>query len=253
MNIKARFFILLAVLAWIGPAPVTARPLSAEAEYIILSGGPALRTWEEYREAPKDQHDRYWGNFIKAARIRIDQLRSRQGAALNLTWMVYRPAYETRQREDQIKRPPELCSLSEITSLAAARQVRLVWFSRTDQLIDYLNAPRPEKLAGFEYFGHSNCYGFLLDYSNDILGVSSCYLHVMDLKKLRRGLFHRQAEVKSWGCNTGDYMSGIWKRRTGHSLIGAGKSGDPSSTGKTDYSAISDGISLPTVNGRWVD
>ncbi|MES2705544.1 MAG: hypothetical protein V4726_02965 [Verrucomicrobiota bacterium] len=232
-------------------------------DYVILSGGPALRTWENYR-IPKDQHDRYWGNFIKSARIRIDQLRHTEGQDFPITWMVYRPGYETRQREDAVRRPPDLCSTEEITSLAASRGTRLVWFDDSDKVIQYLNQHSGGKLAGFEYFGHSNMFAFLFDYSNDILGVSSSYLHSLDLKKLRHGIFVRNAQVKSWGCNTGDYMSRVWKNETGHAMIGAAKVLDASGnvlvdasgnllSGKTDYSAISDGLSLPTVSGRWVE
>ncbi|RYD38242.1 MAG: hypothetical protein EOP86_01445 [Verrucomicrobiaceae bacterium] len=229
---------------------------SGRREYVILSGGPALRGWEEYRTL-KDRHDRYWGNFIKSARIRIDQLRRERGGAFPITWLVYRPAYETREREDAVKRPPELCTTAEITSLAASRGARLIWFEDKDFIIDYLNRHRGGGLTGFEYFGHSNMFAFLPDYSNDILGVSSCYLHSLDLRRLHRGIFAGDAHVRSWGCNTGDFMSRVWKKRTGHPMIGAAKTqdaaGNVSGSGKTDYSAISDGVSLPAVDGRWVD
>ena len=215
----------------------------AAEEYVILSGGPALRYWEEYR-APKDQHDRYWGNFIRAARIRIDQLRAQHGPAINLTWLVYRPGYETRQREDAVKRPQYLCTTAEVTTLAAERGVRLLWFNNTNFVISYLNNRGGRKMSGFEFYGHSNKYCFLFDYSNDILGVSSCYLHSADLGRLNRGLFTRDAIVHSYGCHTGEYMSRIWKKQTGVPMIGA--------SGKTDFSAIKDNVTLPTVNGRWV-
>lgn len=248
-----RHLLLLILTVWAGLRTISpARPAYSREEYIVVSGGPALRQWEEYRSA-QEQHDRYWGNFIKAARIRIDQLRIQHGAALNLTWIIYRPAYLTRQREDLVKRPPDLCGIPEITSLASLRQTRLVWFDNTPFLIDYLNRRNGRKLSGFEYFGHSNKFAFLFDYSNEILGVSSCYLHCVELSGLHRGLFTSDAEVRSWGCNTGDYMSRVWKRQTGHRMIGASAAGIPGCTGKTDYSAISDGVTLPTVNGRWVD
>ena len=215
----------------------------AAEEYVILSGGPALRYWEEYR-SPKDQHDRYWGNFIRAARIRIDQLRAQHGPAINLTWLVYRPGYETRQREDAVKRPQYLCTTAEVTTLAAERGVRLLWFNNTNFVISYLNNRGGRKMSGFEFYGHSNKYCFLFDYSNDILGVSSCYLHSADLGRLNRGLFTRDAIVHSYGCHTGEYMSRIWKKQTGVPMIGA--------SGKTDFTAIKDNVTLPTVNGRWV-
>ena len=39
-------------------------------------------------------------------------------------------------------------------------------------------------------------------------------------------------------------MSRIWKKQTGVPMIGA--------SGKTDFSAIKDNVTLPTVNGRWM-
>lgn len=243
MNFCARLP-LLWLLCFLFSAPFSASAQSrlSQEEYLILSGGPALRGWEEYR-APKDQHDRYWGNFIRAARIRIDQLRASQGSGLNITWMVYRPGYESRQREDLVKRPPYLCTTAEVTTLAAERGVKLVWFNNTAQVLDYLNQRGGRKLSGFEFYGHSNKYCFLFDYSNDILGVSSCYLHSDQLKRLRRGLFTPNANIHSYGCHTGEYMSRIWKKHTGVPMTGA--------VGKTDFSAIKDNVTLPTVNGRW--
>ena len=243
---SSRALLRLILLALLGlssiPDTASAQRNYAQEEYVIASGGPALRYWEEYR-MPKDQHDRYWGNFIRAARIRIDQLRAQHGPAINLTWLVYRPAYESRQSEDAVKRPQYLCTTAEVTTLAAERGVKLVWFNNTNFLISYLNNRGGRKMSGFEFYGHSNRYCFLFDYSNNILGVSSCYLHCADLHRLRRGLFTKDAVVQSYGCHTGEYMSRVWKKSTGVPMIGA--------VGKTDFSAIKDNVTLPTVNGRW--
>jgi hypothetical protein len=241
MTTRSFFRLILLFLAGLTATAPAQRNYAAE-EYVISSGGPALRGWEEYR-APGDQHDRYWGNFIRAARIRIDQLRAQHGPAMSITWLVYRPAYETRQREDAVKRPQYLCTTAEVTTLAAERGVRLLWFNNTNFLISYLNNRGGRKLSGFEFYGHSNKYCFLFDYSNDILGVSSCYLHCTDLRRLHRGLFTPDAIIHSYGCHTGEYMSRIWKQQTGMPMIGA--------IGKTDYSAIKDNVTLPAVSGRW--
>ncbi len=243
---SSRALLRLILLALLGlssiPDTASAQRNYAQEEYVIASGGPALRYWEEYR-MPKDQHDRYWGNFIRAARIRIDQLRAQHGPAINLTWLVYRPAYESRQSEDAVKRPQYLCSTAEVTTLAAERGVKLIWFNNSNFLISYLNNRGGRKMSGFEFYGHSNRYCFLFDYSNNILGVSSCYLHCADLHRLHRGLFTKDAVVQSYGCHTGEYMSRVWKKSTGVPMIGA--------VGKTDFSAIKDNVTLPTVNGRW--
>ncbi len=245
MTSRAFLRLLLLTVLGIGslPGPVQAQRNYAAEEYVILSGGPALRAWEQYR-APKDQHDKYGGNFIKSARIRIDQLRAQHGPALNITWLVHRPGYETRQREELVTKPVWPTSVPEIIGLAAERGVRLVWFNNTNFVISYLNNRNGRKMSGFEFYGHSNKFCFLFDYSNDILGASTCYLHSSDLRRLRRGLFTPDAIVKSYGCHTGEFMSRYWKKYTGVPMIGA--------VGKTDFSAISDNVTLPTVNGRWV-
>lgn len=211
-------------------------------EFIVASGGPSLRAWEDYRVA-NEQHDRYAGNFIKAAHIRLDQLRSTLGPSAQLTWLIFRPGYLTREREDQVRHPPFICDIAEIEARAAKCGARIVWFSSKDAFINYLNNRGGRRIALFEFFGHSNKYAFLFDYSNDILGVSTCYLHCVDLKRIRRGLFTSNAHVQSWGCHTGEFMSNIWKKATGQPMIGA--------VGKTDYTAIGDNVSLPAMPGRW--
>jgi len=74
---------------------IMASPLAAETqkEYIILSGGPSLTEWEKFKAAP---HDIWWGNFIRAARVRIEQLRKEHGPAARITWLVYKPGYVRR-------------------------------------------------------------------------------------------------------------------------------------------------------------
>ncbi len=237
MKVFGFLFLFLAILA----SGVSAQQAESRAELIVISGGPALRAWEEYR-VPADQHDRYAGNFIKAAHIRMQGMRRTQPQG-QLTWAIYRPAYTSRDREDAVRQPPYQCNIAEIQTRAATVDAKIFWFSTTPQLMNYLNNRKGRPIAHLEYFGHSNKYAFLFDYSSDILGVSTCYLHASDLKGLRGGIFTRNAHIQSWGCHTAEYMSQIFKRRTGHPMIGA--------VGKTDYSAIADNVSLPAVNGRW--
>ncbi|HWB06137.1 MAG TPA: hypothetical protein VG796_24155 [Verrucomicrobiales bacterium] len=232
--------LLLFLLALSGSA-IAQRNLAAE-EFIVVSGGPALRAWEDYR-VPEEQHDRYAGNFIKAAHIRLEQIRAEQGPTAKLTWLVYRPAYVSRDREDQARNPPYTCYTSEIVARAAKCGANIVWFSNKDFVINYLNYRNGRKIADLEFFVHSNKYAFLFDYSNDLLGVSTCYLHSRELKRIHKGLFTRDARVQSWGCHTAEFMSAAWKKATGVPLIGA--------IGKTDYRAIGDNVSLPSIGGRW--
>ena len=48
----------------------------AQAEHVILAGGPSLRRWENLR-VPDDQHDRWWANFIRASTLRMEEIRNR--------------------------------------------------------------------------------------------------------------------------------------------------------------------------------
>jgi hypothetical protein len=210
----------LALLA-LGLSP--ALHAQSQGEYVIVSGGPALRKWENLRR-PGEQHDRWWGNFIRPARMRIQEIQAQDPAAV-ITWLVYRNAFVTRGAED--KR-----SLTElVTSVRDKFHVRLVWFSTGDDVIAYLNKGQPRgrmPVRDFEFFGHSNKYCFMFDYSNAVYGCSQAWLHEKDLGKINGGVFTRDAFCKSWGCHTGESMSRAWRKATGIPMIGA--------NGKTDYS-----------------
>jgi len=218
-------------------------------EHIIVSGGPACREWENYRVEPA-RHDRWWGNFVRTARVRMEQLREEKGPDAVITWLVYRTGYEKRSKEDGEDRISQVISVQEKETV----QCRLIWFRKTEELIRYMNyggrgIDRTSlPIGGFDYFGHSNKYAFTFDYSGEVLGASKVFLHQDDLSKLKPGIFARNAINKSWGCHTAESMSRVWKRETGTRLIGA--------IGKTDYSYCwRNGGSLPIISesgGRWV-
>lgn len=199
-------------------------PVVAEVqkEYILVSGGPSLDEWEKYKAAP---HDRWWGNFIRAARVRIEQLRKEQGPGAQITWLVHRPSYARRgSRQDNAD------LISNILSVRDKYNVNLVWIDSGTDVINYLNAGRPRsqvKIANFEFFGHSNRACWMFDYSNEVDSGSKSWLHETELSKLHRGLFTKDAFVKSWGCHTGESMSKYFRQATGKRMIGA--------IGKTDY------------------
>ena len=67
----------------------------------------------------------------------------------------------------------------------------------------------------------------MMDYSNEIIGVCTSWLHENDLKALKRSAFHRKAQCRSYGCHTGESMSAKWRSATGVRMWGA--------HGKTDY------------------
>jgi hypothetical protein len=204
-----------------GLAP--AAQAQSRGEYIIVSGGPSLRKWENYRR-PGEQHDRWWGNFIRPARMRIEEI-EKQDPSANITWMVFHRSFVTRSSED--KR-----SLIElVNSVRDKYHIHLVWFESGDDVISYLNNGQNRgslPICDFEYFGHSNKYCFMFDYSNAVYGSSIAWLHQKDLGRINRGIFTRDAFCKSWGCHTGESMSKFWRKATGVAMIGA--------DGKTDYS-----------------
>src|SRR5256886_10657231 len=53
--------------------------------------------WEKYKTYP---HDHWWANFIRAARIRTEQLRTELGSDAKITWLVYRQGYEDRAKQE---------------------------------------------------------------------------------------------------------------------------------------------------------
>lgn len=195
---------------------------AAQKEFILLSGGPSLVEWEKYKAAP---HDRWWGNFIRAARVRIEEIRKQQGPDAQITWLVYKQGYVRRgARQDNAD------LIGNILSVRDKYNVNLVWIGSGSDVINYLNAGRPRgqvKIANFEFYGHSNRACWMFDYSNEVDSGSKSWLHENELSKLHRGLFTKDALVKSWGCHTGESMSKAFRQATGKRMIGA--------IGKTNY------------------
>lgn len=214
-------------------------------EYIVITGGPSLIEWERLKKVP---HDHWWANFVRAARIRLGELRERQGGDAQITWMVYKPGY-VRRGSRQEKRD----LLPDIRSVQQKYNTNLVFFSSQKELLDYLNGGTPNrprdrfKIANLEYFGHSNRACFMFDYSNEVDSGSKVWLHETELNRINRGIFAPKAFIKSWGCHTGESMSALWRKATGQRMIGA--------IGTTDYSGSDDPGWHPKLgnsNGRWV-
>lgn len=233
-----RLRLLLALLATFVTSAV------ADTEYIIVSGGPAVRTFEDLRK-PQEQHDRWWGNFIRTARVRMQEIHKTAPAGTRITWLVYRDGYVRRAATE---RQPLTQNIESVPK--AYPFIKLVWFRSTDELIRYINGGMSRwttKISGFEYFGHSNKYSFMFDYSSDVYANSVCWLHQADLGRIHGSAFAKNAYCKSWGCHTAESMSREWKRQTGVWLVGA--------HGKTDYSHMHErnwqvGLS---PGSRWVN
>ena len=224
-----RFLILLSILL-----PVTSGAADTR-EHVILCGGPALRQWEDLRHED-EQHDRWWGNFIRASTLRMAQIRLEHGKDANLLWIVYRPGYVHRAKSDGKPYP------QWIESQATKRNCRLIWVKNGEEAIEAINALPSRSIHTFDFFGHSNRHAFMLDYGSEIMAISKAWIHEQDLSKIRGSVFHREARCQSYGCHTGESMSRSWRRKIGNRLIGA--------IGKTDYSGVGHGV-MPTVSGSW--
>jgi hypothetical protein len=212
--------------------------LAADSEYIMLVGGPSMYQWEKYKVYP---HDHWWANFVRAARIRTEQLRIQLGSDAKITWLVYKQGYVDRAKQEN----QDLIGL--IDSVREKFGLNLVWFHAGAEVVDYVNHGQPRdqvKIADFEYFGHSNRACFMFDYSNNIDSACKSWLHEDELTKINRRDFARGAYVKSWGCHTGESMSKKWYRATGTHMIGA--------IGKTQFMMEELPI-LISEGGKWVN
>ena len=209
-----------------------------QGEWIILVGGVSLNQWEKYKAQP---HDHWWANFVHAARIRTEQLREQFGPDLTITWLVYKPAYIERARQDGVD------LIGDINSVRDKFNLHLVYFNKGGEVIDYLNngqARTSLKVAAFEYFGHSNMACFMFYYSNVIDSSAKAWLHETELSKIDRRIFAKSAFVKSWGCHTGEEMSKYWHAATGTRMWGA--------LGKTQF--MDDELPILTSEGgKWVN
>ena len=236
--------VVLALLAATGraqenpapPIPPSPNIPPSNGEYVILTGGVSLMQWEKFKAQP---HDNWWMNFVRASRIRMQQLQA-ANPNVQITWLVYRPAYIARAKQDKND------LLGHIASVRDAFNIRLIYFDKTEEVINYLNSGQPRstvKLTGFEFFGHSNKACWMFDYSNNMDSASKCWLHENDLAKIQRGIFAKDAFVKSWSCHTGESMNKKFYAATGTRMWGA--------TGKTQY--MTDELPvLSTASGRWV-
>ena len=208
-------------------------------EDIVLTGGPALRYMEHGKDA---SHDFYWFNFVDGSTVRLKELKDAAQPGELVTWLVYRPSYESRSKEMGMD------LISQIASKANQLGVNLLWFETKEQLINYLNKGQDRdkvKIADFDYIGHSNKACFLFDYSNTIDTMSIAYLHVEDLKHIKAHDFAKDAVCKSWGCHSGEMYSKWWKSEFDVPMIGA--------FGKTDFAHGG----LPTLSdpstGKWTE
>lgn len=209
--------------------------LSPAAE-VILTGGVALRSWENFRGPAA--HDNWWANFVRASTVEIGLMKQKNPNA-DIVWIVYRPSYVTRSKENQIDYIPK------IKDTAKKLGVKLVYVDSADAACKAISAAgKKTPITSFYYFGHSNPHAFMLDYSNGIMAASKDWIHEKDLaEKIDRTIFAPNAECWSYGCYTGRSMSKFWKEAFGVPMWGNLES--------TRYQPVGDG-KLPVGAGKWV-
>ncbi|HZJ38262.1 MAG TPA: hypothetical protein VFD18_03755 [Chthoniobacterales bacterium] len=230
-----RLVTVIALLGLLLSSQASAAPVTGE--YIMLVGGPSLMVWEKYKG--EAAHDHWWANFVRAARIRTEQIRAQAGPDVPITWLVYGPGYKDRAQQEK----QDLFGF--IGSVRDKFNLKLVYFSKGDEVINYLNNGQPRdtlKVADLEYFGHSNAKCFMFDYSSNIESACKSWLHEDELKKINGKAFARGAFVKSWGCHTGESMSKKWRAATGTPMWGV--------IGKTQYMTEELPIAS-TQDSRW--
>ncbi len=169
-----------------------------QGEWIILVGGPSLHEWEQYKAEP---HDHWWANFVHAARLRTEMLRDGLGPNAPITWLVYKQGYRDRGEQEH----QDL--IGYINSVADKFHLDIIYFQNGDDVINYLNSGQNRsrlRVAGFEYFGHSNRACFMFDCSNNIDSACKSWLHEKDLRKINYRIFAHGAYIQSWGCHTGE-------------------------------------------------
>src|SRR3954465_4287364 len=227
--------------------------IQPKTEWIILVGGPSMYQWEKYKAQP---HDHWWANFVRAARLRTEQIRAERGDDQMITWLVYRQGYVDRATQEK----QDL--LSHIESVRDKFNLHLVYFNAGSEVPGYLNSGQNRdlvKIGGVEYFGHSNKACFMFDYSNFIDSACKTWrhenrrgektrreslLHENELRKIDRRVFARKAYIKSWGCHTGESMSQKWYTATGTKMIGA--------VGRTQF-MMEELPTLSSPDGKWVN
>src|SRR4026209_2718396 len=103
-------------------------------EYIILVGGPSMYQWEKYKTYP---HDHWWANFVRAAPLRTEQLRTQVAPDAKVPGLVCRQGYEDRAKQEKQDR------ISLIGTVRDKLNINLIWFGPGDAVINYLNNGEP--------------------------------------------------------------------------------------------------------------
>ncbi len=123
-----RFSLFLVILLTLVLGRSAFAATTANKEWIIVVGGPSLYQWEHYKVYP---HDHWWANFVRAARIRTEQLRGELGADAKITWLVYKQGYLDRAQQEH----QDLVGF--IDSVRDKYSLNLVYFHGGAEVINY--------------------------------------------------------------------------------------------------------------------
>jgi hypothetical protein len=154
----------------------------ADTEYIVVSGGPAVRTVRGSASSRRSSTTAGGETSSAPPACACRRFTRPRPQGTHITWLVYRDGYVRRAclRAHQ----PLTQNIESVPK--AYPFINLVWFRSTDELIRYINeggmSRWSTKISGFEYFGHSNKYSFMFDYSSDIYANSVRWLHQTDLE-----------------------------------------------------------------------
>src|SRR5436190_23448387 len=119
-----RLLLLLILLGLFARQAPAAPPITGE--HVLLVGGPSLMVWEKYKAQP---HDHWWANFVRAARIRTEQIRATDPDA-KITWLVYRPGYKDRAVQEKMD------LFGFIDSVGDKFNLKLVYFGYGNDVIN---------------------------------------------------------------------------------------------------------------------
>ncbi|MCK4666953.1 RHS repeat-associated core domain-containing protein, partial [Candidatus Dependentiae bacterium] len=190
-------------------------------EEIVVSGGPSIKSIEQNK-----QHDQYWGNFYSSAKIIIKNLKKSLKEGDEITWLVYRPGFEARGKEDENDKDYYIKKI-EKAKKEFGESVNLVWFNSKDEFIKYMNEGKIEehdegkdrskeenKINVFYYFGHGTD-ALYFEFGTKKKGVSTDCLYPDDLKLIEKDIFAKNTYAKGYGCFGAPVFSEAWEEHFG--------------------------------------
>src|SRR2546427_7320297 len=125
-----RFLQFLAIVTLLFSQAISAAAAKIpQGEWIVVVGGVSMHQWEQYKAQP---HDHWWANFVHAARLRTEQLRTQLGPDAMITWLIYKQGYIDRAQQEH----QDL--ISHIESVRDKYNINLVWFRDGPGVINYL-------------------------------------------------------------------------------------------------------------------